>query len=460
MTEVDPALDESGGSRYHPLVPWPLHGLPQSIPQHVRMRSSLVFKGLVPSILAVGVGSALADTIVFEEFLGVADSISDFAVEFPGGEAVGINDWSYGYYNATTNGTAPGDYTTGLFTPFVTGQTRGAGYGQAASGAPWTNVGPNNAGHPNGTNSAPNEEIWAIRRYTVPAGGLPAGTDLQYTLGGNGSGTGTTMHLFQNGTLLDSITTAAGPEVRNIPSVAANPGDTFDFVLTPEGTDGSRADGSDGSTFGGSFGATIQRTYETVSVLADSVADFSGVQGENGWSYGRYQQTSNPGVFQEFPVDYWDGSKWDVPNGNPPWTEISAESGHPNGDNNAEIEWATRRYTVEEGGDLLVEWTLAKANTGGGSGTSLHVLLNGTEIDFASVGGGDGVGVRRDVVIPGAQPGDIIDFALSPEGLDGSNADGSDGSFFGAKIHVLVPEPATGVLALLGSCLFLVRRRR
>ncbi len=107
--------------------------------------------------------------------------------------------------------------------------------------------------------------------------------------------------------------------------------------------------------------------------IADSVAEFSGNQGGNGWFYGYYVKDADgngaydAADFVAFPrgtgntlaaTNYWNGSKWDWAAGDPPWTEITAAGAHPSAENgNAAlpIHWAVRRYVSETNGAIRIK---------------------------------------------------------------------------------------------------------
>ena len=80
-------------------------------------------------------------------------------------------------------------------------------------------------------------------------------------------------------------------------------------------------------------------------VIADSVTDFSGVQGQNEWFYGFYQGTfASPG-FQQMSA--FDSGNWYVNNG-VVWTSLEDVGGHPNGfttsgGRTSVDQWAVRR---------------------------------------------------------------------------------------------------------------------
>ena len=192
-----------------------------------------------------------------------ADSIVDW-------DATGANDpntangWSYGYYNLTLDGDAT--YATGDFVAFLNDGSGIVGQPPAlnqwtgdqwdfGAGGPWTNIQQENA-HPNGTNSAPNEEHWCIRRWTS---GVAANVNITITLRGNDAGAGTTIILFQNGSELDRLSNPTSTDQSNVTTVTIANGDIIDLALSPEDAGGNRADGSDGSA----FSMTIEESFDT-----------------------------------------------------------------------------------------------------------------------------------------------------------------------------------------------------
>jgi hypothetical protein len=181
--------------------------------------------------------------------------------------------------------------------------------------------------------------------------------------------------------------------------------------------------------------------------VANSVSDFSDTQGSNNWYYGYYNKTADGNGYQAadftpFPRDagpwsatsYWSGTIWDWFAGNPPWTEISATGGHPNGSNNTTEHWAIRRWVSEVNGNLTVHFRLAKSNLGGGNGVTGRIFHNGAEIFSRTIAFNDGGSLTNDVSILGVVAGDFIDIALDATGTDGLATDGSDGSIYTAVI--------------------------
>ena len=185
-------------------------------------------------------------------------------------------------------------------------------------------------------------------------------------------------------------------------------------------------------------------------LVADSVADFSGTQGQNNWFYGYYNKTTDLGGryqtndFIAFPNDegphspynFWNGASWKWYDGNPPFDEIGERYMHPNGANNAQEHWTIRRWRCKASGTISIEWQLAK-QAAGGTGVTARVFYNGTQKDIATIAGNDVTGVTRSLEITGVQPGDFIDIALAAAGTGTSTDDKGDGTLLSVKIRAL-----------------------
>ncbi len=163
-------------------------------------------------------------------------------------------------------------------------------------------------------------------------------------------------------------------------------------------------------------------------VLADSVADFSGVQGEKNWFYGTWTKNSdNDGLYSpnEFTLINGDRffdpatGKWDLGVGRPPNTEITAQGGHPS---SAAVgfftHWVGRRWVSETSGTITIEGTLAN-NYPAGDGVIGHIVVNGIEIYQQAV---DGDSVSYSVQVD-VQEGDTVDFLIDPGPADDETAD-------------------------------------
>src|SRR5262245_50605541 len=206
----------------------------------------------------------------------LADSFDDWSSTGTQGE----RNWFSGYYNLTQD--AGGTYQAADFIPFKNsvgpagGAVSPAGNNwtgtqwdmtTAASG-PWTELGREDT-HPNGTNSAPNEEHWTIRRWVSNRSGqLAVKWHIRKT--NIGCGNGVSGRLFINGTQVDSAVIDGGDGVGVTKTHVANlaVGDRVDLALTPVGIDGNGNDGCDGSA--------SRLTVEEVSDGdGDGVPDFS-----------------------------------------------------------------------------------------------------------------------------------------------------------------------------------------
>ena len=196
-------------------------------------------------------------------------------------------------------------------------------------------------------------------------------------------------------------------------------------------------------------------------VFASSREDWSttGTQGENGWTYGYYDNTNNPNVFVPFDQAlHWNANNWDHgfnggANTNAPWTSIQRTSGHPNTTafTNAGVAdpgpdfHAVRRYTVPAGvsGQVGIDWHVLK-NNGNGTGVTGNILHNGSVIDTRTIGGSDNTGATAGTgfTTVSVSPGDFIDIALTPDGAGGAG-DASDASNFAMDIGFISPTNST-----------------
>lgn len=215
--------------------------------------------------------------------------------------------------------------------------------------------------------------------------------------------------------------------------------------------------------------------------VADSVSEFSGVQGQDSWSYGWYSDANvalsggagslNTSQFKAFEVyesstGWWshDETSAGAGAGASPYfvTVITAELMHANaaipgsGLVSSEVRWASRRWTSEVAGSILVEGDVSKFDYGVdmvGDGTEAYVLLDGEVVFHYSLGLDDFEGAS---------------FSLELDVLEGSQlemvlgAKGNplfDATEFSAVISTNV-VPAPGALALLGAGGVLAGRRR
>ncbi len=108
---------------------------------------------------------------------------------------------------------------------------------------------------------------------------------------------------------------------------------------------------------------------------ANSVTEFSGVQGQNNWWYGYWDKDADANGqysdadFVAFPSggggwnpgNYWTGSIWDWFAGDPPFTQLTSQGGRPSAENgitSRPVHWAVRRYVNEFDGPITISGTI------------------------------------------------------------------------------------------------------
>lgn len=188
-------------------------------------------------------------------------------------------------------------------------------------------------------------------------------------------------------------------------------------------------------------------------VVADSVADFSGVQGQSGWFYGYYDgdvvtpyRPSDFALFSEFGVGI---------NGEPPYWHLAEGEGgyftimrasrcHPNGrittGGRIPIDhWAVRRWVSPINGLVRVTSTYADLNQLCGNGIRAHIFLGSQEIYSEVVTSLIERRFEMDICV---SIGTIIDFAVDPlESWDSCDNTGNVITIVGPIIRN--PEPVT-----------------
>lgn len=191
-------------------------------------------------------------------------------------------------------------------------------------------------------------------------------------------------------------------------------------------------------------------------ILADSVTEFSGVQGQNNWYYGYY---ATPGASSSFTqMAYFDAVGGTVGGSGGPWWEetttqgagatwtlLWATGGHPGGPLISPLHWAVRRWVSEVSGSITISGTLQDADGGGGNGVFGRILVDGVEVYTGRVDAISGPATLAYSIDTVVSVGSVVDFAIDPNGNELY-----DSTIFTAKIAG-VPEPST--LLLLGSAL-------
>lgn len=195
------------------------------------------------------------------------------------------------------------------------------------------------------------------------------------------------------------------------------------------------------------------------AIMADSVADYSGTQGQNGWYYGYYEvsSTSIAPTFQQ--MTEFDGVRWWADSSRY-WTMVGPLGAHPNGTLTSgsmvsDEHWAVRRW-VSSTTDLVdVNAVYAKLNVNPASnGVTGRIWVNGVEMWNDFIGPTDATGALASLQL-NVVPGTTIDFILDPT----AGNDWADNTRMSAVITSVVPAPAAG--ALLGIAgIAAIRRRR
>lgn len=200
-------------------------------------------------------------------------------------------------------------------------------------------------------------------------------------------------------------------------------------------------------------------------VVADSVADFSGVQGGNGWYYGMYNASiDTDGVytmaeFDELSLSSWSGAVWEWPGGQPPYISFNPWACHPDGVNREEEHDAIRRWVSTVSGEILITGQLAKWDTRSGDGASNGTIgtlsIDGVDLLTHTLAWDDSTGITYSFPLL-VEIGTTIDLRVNANGVDYF-----DGTMFTMTV-TQVPGPAT--LATAGMAMVMTgvtgRRRR
>ncbi len=171
-------------------------------------------------------------------------------------------------------------------------------------------------------------------------------------------------------------------------------------------------------------------------IAADSIADFSTVQGSNNWFYGYYGGTSatpyKTGDFQQMASivpggGYGGATAWFVLNGTY-WTCLFNTGGHPNGITTSQgratlQQWAVRRWVSPISGTIRIYGVLADLDNSSGNGVIGHIIINGSELSNYTINNGGRTNFICNAVV---SVGSLVDFAIDPR----DNNDYADSTTF------------------------------
>ena len=208
-------------------------------------------------------------------------------------------------------------------------------------------------------------------------------------------------------------------------------------------------------------------------MIASSIGEFSGVQGQDNWFYGVYDRGGSgalphgyaTGSFTQFDTfsTTWTSSDAQVGANNNDFLNLNSVGGHPNGLDLGQdrLIWAVRRYVSEVSGLIDITFDLRKLNVDNtlGRGSTGRIFVDGVEVFTQFIGNADGIGVQA-TITRNVAVGSLIDFAIdptssNPPGTQSPFSARADGSHFSAVISspAAVPEPTSYMLFCAGLLL-------
>jgi hypothetical protein len=157
-------------------------------------------------------------------------------------------------------------------------------------------------------------------------------------------------------------------------------------------------------------------------VVADSVNEYSGTQGQSNWYYGYFAPATSMAflMMTHFDVDTWhvlDGTYW---------TRLDKMGGHPNGTttccNRQPVEqWAVRRWVSTVAGSVTISGDLASIDPNSWNGIIGHIIVDGVEV-WSRVTTPQTVTTAYQITAS-LRVGSTVDFAIDPnQGQDYSDA--------------------------------------
>jgi len=195
---------------------------------------------------------------------------------------------------------------------------------------------------------------------------------------------------------------------------------------------------------------------ELFTRVADSVGEFSSVQGRENWYYGYYVTpfTSDTftlmGQYLLSSPDFFGAAAWQIQQGSGGfYTGLAAETALPNanspGGRLPDFHWACRRWIAEYDGSARLTGFVAKipehdGGCGGCDGSVARIFVDGVEVWTFALAQTDGVGTTFDIPVV-LNEGSIVDFVYDP-----NNYNGQDNAFYTIEILGTTDCNENGVL--------------
>ncbi len=185
------------------------------------------------------------------------------------------------------------------------------------------------------------------------------------------------------------------------------------------------------------------------ALVADSVADFSALQGSDNWQYGYYASGGDYDSFTElccYDPAGRTGEWWERAPAQPPWNLVWAEGQHP------DAAWTVRRWICELSGVVRIDITTD--HWPGEAGAKTVRVLNDGVVEYVRVLAAGQGGSLTESVLATVVRGGVLDFTV---GADGDVTD--DSTVVRAEIYRLaVLPPAVDAPSIIeigadtGSC--------
>ncbi|MFT4583571.1 MAG: hypothetical protein ACI8XZ_003333 [Gammaproteobacteria bacterium] len=181
-------------------------------------------------------------------------------------------------------------------------------------------------------------------------------------------------------------------------------------------------------------------------VVADSIAEFSNIQGQDSWTYGVFVAGTDASAltpystagfqhFDDFDIvgNNWLASDALVGAQNNAFLNLGATGAHPTGlEPGAQdtIIWAVRRYESEVAGlyDLNIDLKKINLDNPVGGGITGRIFLDPTEIFMQFIPNDDNIRVQLKLLVD-LEVGSFIDFTIDPTGVTPSLGGGGGGRY-------------------------------